>query len=112
MKDESNSAFILQVSSFLSVLCVSVVGFLSTMKRTALALLLLTLAPLLFAETIRFDPPGATTHRSVDAIVSGVWPNSCVPSVKNVVDDGSTAVLHLNATPPFGVLCSQLVRPY
>jgi hypothetical protein len=82
------------------------------MKRTALALLLLTIAVPLFAETIRFDPPGVTAHRSVDAIVSGNWPNGCVPSVKNVVIVGSTIGLHLNATPPFGVLCSQLVRPY
>ncbi len=82
------------------------------MKRTALAVLLLTLAAPLFAETIRFDPPGVTVHRSVDAIVSGDWPNGCIPSVKNVVIDGSTIVLHLNATPPPGVLCSLLVRPY
>ncbi len=82
------------------------------MQRTALALALLTLASSLFAETIRFDPPGVTAHRSVDAIVSGTWPNGCIPSVKNVVIVGSTIGLHLNATPPFGVLCSQLVRPY
>ncbi len=82
------------------------------MKRPALALLLVTLAAPLFAETIRFDPPGVTAHRSVDAIVSGDWPNGCIPSVKNVVIDGSTVVLHLNATPPPGVLCSLLVRPY
>jgi hypothetical protein len=82
------------------------------MKRTALALLLLALAPVLFAETIRFDPPGVTAHRAVDAIVSGEWPNGCVPSVKNVVVNGSTIVLHLNANPPFGIFCSLLVRPY
>ena len=47
----------------------------STMKRTALAILLFALAPVLVAETIRFDPPAVTAHRAVDAIVSGNWPS-------------------------------------
>jgi hypothetical protein len=81
------------------------------MKRTAIAIVLITLAPALFAETIRFDPPAVTAHHSVDAIVSGVWPDGCVPSVKNVALNGSTIRLHLNANHP-GVFCTQLVSPY
>jgi len=84
----------------------------STMKRTALAILLFALAVPLFAETIRFDPPAVTAHRAVDAIVSGNWPSGCFPSVSGVVVDGSTIVLHLNAIPPPGVFCSQSAGPY
>jgi hypothetical protein len=82
------------------------------MKRLIVSAAMLLLAGgIARAETIRFDPPAVTAHRSVDAIVSGVWPNGCLPSVKNVVIVGSTIGLHLNATPPFGVLCS-VARPY
>ena len=82
------------------------------MKRIAFATVFIALAPVLFAETIRFDPPNPSASRSVDATFTGIWPNGCVPSVKSVVVNGATILLHLNATPPLGVLCTQLVSPY
>jgi hypothetical protein len=82
----------------------------SPIRILALSLLLLT--PIAAAETIRFDPPAVTAHHSVDAIVTGSWPNGCVPSVKNVTLNGSTIELRLDARPPLGVFCSQLVSPY
>ena len=82
------------------------------MKRTVLAIVLITLAPVLFAETIRFDPPNATAHHSVDAIVSGIWPHSCVPSVKGITFAGSTIVLRLNTAVPPEVSCAQATTQY
>ncbi|HSY51060.1 MAG TPA: hypothetical protein VLC46_19805 [Thermoanaerobaculia bacterium] len=78
----------------------------------ALCSSLLLLASIAAAETIRFDPPGATAHHSVDVIVTGSWPNGCLPSVENVTVNGSTIQLRLDSRPPLGVLCSQLVSPY
>ncbi|MBV8544309.1 MAG: hypothetical protein JO088_06145, partial [Acidobacteria bacterium] len=77
---------------------------------TFVALLLLTTAAA--AETIRFDPPNPTGSRSVDAIVTGVWPNACLPLVKSVVIAATTVTLHFDATPPPGVLCAQSTGPY
>ncbi|HEX3070239.1 MAG TPA: hypothetical protein VHX14_16855 [Thermoanaerobaculia bacterium] len=70
------------------------------------------LAPFAAAETIRFDPPNVTAGHSVDATVSGVWHNGCLPAAKGFVVDGSTITLHLDATAPLGVLCSQNTPPY
>jgi len=64
------------------------------------------------AETIRFDPPNPTGSRSVDAIITGVWPNACLPIVRSVVIAPATITLHLDATPPPGVLCAQSTGPY
>ncbi|HSY51058.1 MAG TPA: hypothetical protein VLC46_19795 [Thermoanaerobaculia bacterium] len=83
-----------------------------TSSVQSLALTLLLLAPIATAETIRFDPPNVTAHHSVDAIVTGSWPNGCVPSVKSVSINGSTILLSLDARPPLGVFCIQLVSPY
>jgi hypothetical protein len=73
--------------------------------------LALLIVPIASAETIRFDPPNATANHSVDAIVSGVWPNGCVPTVKSVVVAGSTVTLHLNADASAGV-CTAVVLSY
>jgi len=61
---------------------------------------------------IRFDPPNATSHHSVDAIVSGIWPDGCVPSAKSVVVTGSTITLHLKADLPPDVGCPQSLTQY
>jgi hypothetical protein len=73
---------------------------------------LLLVAAFVSAETIRFDPPNPTGSRSVDAIITGVWPNACMPIVKSVVIASTTITLHLDATPPPGVLCAQSTGPY
>jgi hypothetical protein len=73
---------------------------------------LLLMAAFVSAETIRFDPPNPTGSRSVDAIITGVWPNACLPIVKSVVITSTTVTLHLDATPPLGVLCAQSTGPY
>lgn len=84
----------------------------SRLRIAVLCSALLFLASIAAAETIRFDPPNATAHHAVDAIVSGNWPNGCVPSVKSVTFSGSTIQLRLNARPPLGVLCTQSVTAY
>ena len=82
------------------------------MRSRFLVLFSFFLAPVLAAETIRFDPPDVTVHHSVDAIVKGVWPHSCLPSVSDVVVDGSTITLHLNANVPPNVGCLQALQAY
>jgi hypothetical protein len=82
------------------------------MKRIALAAVFIALAPVLFAETIRFDPPNPSASRSVDATVTGVWHNGCTPLVKSVVITAATITLHLDATPLLGVFCIQSTTPY
>lgn len=81
------------------------------LRFPALCSLVLLLTPLASAETIRFDPPNPSESRSVDAFVVGVWPDGCVPLVKSVVITSTTITLHLDATPPLGVFCSQ-ATPY
>jgi hypothetical protein len=78
---------------------------------TALSLAAL-LVPFASAETIRFDPPNATVNRSVDAIVSGIWRDGCLPSVKGVTQSGSIILLRLNGAAPPGVACTQSLAPY
>lgn len=73
---------------------------------------LLLLAAIVSAETIRFDPPNPTGSRSVDGILTGVWPNGCLPIVRSVGITSTTITLHLDATPPPGVLCTQSLGPY
>lgn len=72
---------------------------------------LLLVAAFVSAETIRFDPPNPTGSRSVDAIITGVWPNGCLPLVRSVVIAQTTITLNLDATPPPGV-CTQSFEPY
>ncbi|MEA2163844.1 MAG: hypothetical protein QOK37_1971 [Thermoanaerobaculia bacterium] len=81
------------------------------LRSFALVFLTLLVVPFASAETIRFDPPNATVNHSVDAIVSGVWPNGCVPTVKSVVAAASTVTLHLNADSSSGV-CTQVLSSY
>jgi hypothetical protein len=80
--------------------------------RLLLCSFLLLVAAITSAETIRFDPPNPTGSRSVDAIITGVWPNACLPKVKSVVIASTTITLHFDATPPPGVLCAQSTGPY
>ena len=85
---------------------------LSRFRVPILCLFLLLAAAFVSAETIRFDPPNPTGTKSVDAIITGVWANACLPIVKSVVITATTITLHLDATPPPGVLCAQSTGPY
>jgi hypothetical protein len=85
---------------------------LSRLRVPLLCSFLLLVATIVSAETIRFDPPNPTGSRSVDAIITGVWPNACLPLVKSVVIAATTITLHFDATPPPGVLCAQSTGPY
>jgi hypothetical protein len=80
--------------------------------RISALLSLLLFAAFASAETIRFDPPNPTGSRSVDAIITGVWPNACLPRVKSVVITATTITLHFDASVPLGVLCAQSTGPY
>ncbi|MEA2336694.1 MAG: hypothetical protein QOE82_701 [Thermoanaerobaculia bacterium] len=82
------------------------------MRSRFLLLFALLLAPVLAAETIRFEPPDVTVHHSVDAIVNGVWPHSCLPKIGNVALSGSTITLHLDANVPPNVGCLQALQAY
>ena len=73
---------------------------------------LLFLASVAAADTIAFDPRGVTVNHSVDAIVSGLWNDGCVPPAKSVVVSGSTITLTLDANLPPGVGCLAAVTPY
>ncbi|MEA2329503.1 MAG: hypothetical protein QOE68_4462 [Thermoanaerobaculia bacterium] len=73
---------------------------------------LLFLASVAAADTIAFDPPGVTVKHSVDAIVSGLWNDGCVPSAKSVVVFGSAITLTLDANLPPDVVCLAAVTPY
>jgi hypothetical protein len=85
---------------------------LSRFRIAVLTSSLLLVATFVSAETIRFDPPNPSGSRSVDAIITGVWPNGCLPIVKSVVITSTTVTLHLDGTPPIGVLCTQALVPY
>jgi hypothetical protein len=82
------------------------------LRFPVLLTLAVLLAPFAAAETIRFDPPNPTGSRSVDAIISGVWRDACLPIVKSVVITPTVITLHLDATVPQGVLCAQSTGPY
>jgi hypothetical protein len=84
----------------------------SRLRVPLLCSFLLLVSTIASAETIRFDPPNPTGSRSVDAIVTGAWPNACLPLVKSVVIAATTVTLHLDATVPLGVLCAQSTGPY
>lgn len=84
----------------------------SRLRIPILCSFLLLVTAVASAETIRFDPPNPTGSRSVDAIISGVWRDACLPVVKSVVIDQTTITLHLDATVPMGVLCAQSTGPY
>ncbi len=83
------------------------------MKRLLVsAAMLLLVTTIARGETIRFDPPNATAHHSVDAIVSGIWHDGCVPSVKGVTIAGSTIQLRLNTVLPPEAGCPQALTQY
>jgi hypothetical protein len=70
------------------------------------------MAAIAAADTIAFDPPNPTVNHSVDAIVSGLWNDGCVPPAKSVAVTGSTITLTLDANLPPGVGCLAAVTPY
>jgi hypothetical protein len=84
----------------------------SQFRFSVLCSLLFLLTPFVVAETIRFDPPNPSESRSVDAIVSGVWRDGCLPLIKSIVIASTTITLHFDATPPKGVFCSQATTAY
>jgi hypothetical protein len=81
------------------------------MKRLLAAMLLLV-TTIARGENTRFDPPNATAHHSVDAIVSGTWPDGCVPPVKGVTVAGSTILLRLNTQLPPDAACTASLTQY
>ncbi|HEV7488466.1 MAG TPA: hypothetical protein VGQ65_22555 [Thermoanaerobaculia bacterium] len=81
-------------------------------RTTFLLFSLLFLVSAASADTIAFDPPGVTVNHSVDAIVSGLWNDGCVPPAKSVIVSGSTITLTLDANLPPGVGCLTAVTPY
>src|SRR4051794_2784194 len=85
---------------------------LSRLRVPFLCIFLLLVTSIVSAETIRFDPPNPTASTSVDAIVTGVWRDACLPVVKSVVITSTTVTLHLDASTPPGVLCAQSTGPY
>jgi len=85
---------------------------LARLRVPLLCSFLLLVAAIASAETIRFDPPNPTGSRSVDAILTGVWPDGCLPIVRSVEITSTTIKLHLDATPPPGVLCSLALGTY
>jgi hypothetical protein len=85
------------------------------MRRRTSSLVLLSLvfvASVAAADKIAFDPPAATVNHSVDAIVSGLWNNGCLPSAKRVVVSGSAITLTLDANVPSNVGCTGAITPY
>jgi len=70
--------------------------------RLILALFLIAFASVASADAIRFDPPAATAHTSVDAIVS-TTAYGCLPVQGGVTIDGTVITLRLNeVVPPHG----------
>jgi hypothetical protein len=51
------------------------------------------------AGAIRFEPPNANPHTSVDATVSAVWHSSCAPVPGGVSIAGSTIAIHVKDLP-------------
>ncbi len=83
------------------------------MKRLLVSVAMLLLVTVIArGENIRFDPPNATAHHSVDAIVSGTWPDGCVPQVKGVTVAGSTILLRLNTQLAPDAGCYEAVTQY
>lgn len=74
------------------------------MKRTVIAAVLITLASALFADSLRFDPPVATVHTSVDAILSSS-PSGCGVTQEGVTVAGTTVTLRVSTIPPPSVAC-------
>jgi hypothetical protein len=70
------------------------------------------MAAIAAADTIAFDPPGVTLNHSVDAIVSGLWNDGCMPPAKSAVVSGSTITLTLDANLPPDVGCLTAITPY
>jgi hypothetical protein len=64
------------------------------------------------ADTIAFTPPNPSPHASVDAIVSGTWPNGCGPRVIDSSVTGSTITLRLNGDGLPNVSCLAALFPY
>jgi hypothetical protein len=73
---------------------------------------LLFVASFAAADTIAFDPPAPTVNHSVDAIVSGIWNDGCVPPAKNVAVSGATITLTLDANVPPDIGCTAAITPY
>src|SRR4051812_12219458 len=79
--------------------------------RLILALFLIASASIAAADSIRFDPPVATGHTSVDAIVSTVA-FGCTPLQGGVTVTGTTVTLRINAIVPPGAGCGASIFPF
>jgi hypothetical protein len=89
------------------------------LRFLAFCFVALSVVSIAFAETtpalpiaIRFDPPNVTVNHSVDAIVTGVWSNSCLPSVKNVFIADGTITLRLDGYVGPAVGCLAALTQY
>jgi|GEM_PF-1058115 len=72
--------------------------------RSVLGLLLTAFASVAVADSLRFDPPVATVHTSVDAILSSS-PSACGVTQEGVTVTGTTVTLRVSTIPPPSVAC-------
>ena len=74
------------------------------MARSLLVSLLLAFASVAAADSLRLDPPVATGHTSVDAILSSIS-GGCPPVQQGVTVIATTVTLRISTTPPPGFGC-------
>jgi hypothetical protein len=79
--------------------------------RLILAFLLIAFASVAAADSIRFDPPVATGHTSVDAILSS-FSTGCPPIQQGVTVTGTTVALRISTLPPPGYICAGFLLPF
>ncbi|HEX9459218.1 MAG TPA: hypothetical protein VGA84_08750 [Thermoanaerobaculia bacterium] len=72
--------------------------------RSALGLLLTAFASVAVADSLRFAPPVATVHTSVDAILSA-RPSGCGVTQEGVTVTGTTVTVRVSTIPPPSVVC-------
>ncbi|HSY51057.1 MAG TPA: hypothetical protein VLC46_19790 [Thermoanaerobaculia bacterium] len=81
-------------------------------SRYLLLSLLTVFAPVAAsADSLRFDPPVATGHTSVDAIFSSIT-GGCAVFAQDVTVAGTTVTLNVSLKPPPGGGCGANVAPY
>jgi hypothetical protein len=79
--------------------------------RSGAVFLLAAFASAAAADSLRFDPPVATVHTSVDAILSSLS-TGCSPIQEGVIVTGTTVTLPVTTIPPPGVACPAIIFPF